>query len=358
MGTDANDAVLARIEQLEAEVRSLRVRQERPEPPAATHGDSPVTRRRLMGMAGAAAAGAVGATVLAASPAEAATGDPITVDNAFTGTGTTSLSSSVAGGLATFLATNNETGVGFGAGIQGISFGDGVGVEGNSETGIGVTGVANGTNGDGLAGFTDSGNALRLSPPSGQAGSHMRLEPHGTVVGGPTASAHLVGQFWMDTTGVLFQCVVGGTPGTWVRQAPLVTLPAPVRVYDSRAGQPNQAPNTQGALSFTSAPPSAAFRDVACNKNASSGATAVPAGATTLLMNLTVISLSGVGALAAYATGAAQPSTSSINWSSGGLVLANSVTSACNASQHVNVAIVAGAGASTNFILDVIGYYL
>jgi hypothetical protein len=34
------------------------------------------------------------------------------------------------------------------------------------------------------------------------------------------------------------------------------------------------------------------------------------------------------------------------------------LTSACNASQHVDVAIVAGAGASTNFILDVIGYYL
>jgi hypothetical protein len=34
------------------------------------------------------------------------------------------------------------------------------------------------------------------------------------------------------------------------------------------------------------------------------------------------------------------------------------VTSVCNASQHVNFAIVAGAGASTNFVVDVIGYYL
>jgi hypothetical protein len=56
--------------------------------------------------------------------------------------------------------------------------------------------------------------------------------------------------------------------------------------------------------------------------------------------------------------GASQPSASSINSSAGGQVLANSVTSACNASQHVDVAIVAGGHASTNFILDVIGYYL
>jgi hypothetical protein len=70
-----------------------------------------------------------------------------------------------------------------------------------------------------------------------------------------------------------------------------------------------------------------------------------------------VISIAGVGALAVYANGQPQPSSSSINWSAGGQVLANGLTSACDASQQVGVAIVASTGASTDFIVDVIGFY-
>jgi hypothetical protein len=128
-------------------------------------------------------------------------------------------------------------------------------------------------------------------------------------------------------------------------------------VFDSRTGQANQAPNVQGALSFTVAPPSAASRDVSCQKDAVSGATVVPSTATALLLNLTATGTVGGGALSVYAHGSPQPATSSINWSSGGLTIANAVTSKCDASQHIDVAIVAGTGASTNFIVDVVGFY-
>jgi hypothetical protein len=225
--------------------------------------------------------------------------------------------------------------------IVGQAFASGGGI-----SGTGVFGTSDQQDGVGVRAEAFTGAALQIND------SNQTMPP---TTGSWTKGAFVV------TGGHVWYCYQtgSGTSSKWVKlSSTLVTLPSSVRVYDSRSGQPNQAPNTQGALTFTAAPPTAAFRDVACNKDAVSGTTVVPAGATALLMNLTVISAAGGGALAAFATGTAQPTTSSINWSSAGQVLANSVTSACNASQHVSVGIVASVGASANFILDVIGYYL
>jgi hypothetical protein len=70
-----------------------------------------------------------------------------------------------------------------------------------------------------------------------------------------------------------------------------------------------------------------------------------------------VVPVSGTGALSVYSAAASQPSSSTINWSSGIVVLANAATSACDSTQHVDVAIVASTGSSTNFLIDVVGYY-
>jgi hypothetical protein len=181
--------------------------------------------------------------------------------------------------------------------------------------------------------------------------------------GPPSSDPHTAGELYQDNQRVLFYCTTAGTPGSWVNLSTgsnLVTLSAPSRVFDSRTGQPNFPGNgnTQGPLTFTNPPPSAAARTINCANDYSSGSTVVPASATALLINLTVIPISGTGALAVSAAGAAQPSSSTINWFSGAVVLANGTTSACNSTQHVDVAIVASTGASTNFIIDVIGYYL
>src|SRR6185369_2639478 len=88
--------------------------------------------------------------------------------------------------------------------------------------------------------------------------------------------------------GHLWYCIASGigTASQWVKlSSTLITLPTPARVYDSRAGQPNQSPNVQGVLTFTSPPPSAANRVIKCSKDASSGTTVVPLSARTLLMN-------------------------------------------------------------------------
>jgi hypothetical protein len=87
---------------------------------------------------------------------------------------------------------------------------------------------------------------------------------------------------------------------------------------------------------------------------------AVPTTATTILFNLAVTGTAGgsAGALLMWAAGATQPVASSINWTGAGQTLANSVTSACDSSQDVQVKCVASAGSSTHFIIDVIGYYV
>jgi hypothetical protein len=150
----------------------------------------------------------------------------------------------------------------------------------------------------------------------------------------------------MDSTAALWQCVVTGSPAKWVRQAPLVLLASPFRVYDSRTGNPNPSGSPQGALAL------GVERTINCTP-------ALPAGitvATGLLMNVTLTSTVGAkGAVTVYSAAVSTPSTSSVNWAAVNTTVANAVTSACDASQDIKVKCVSGT--STQFIVDVIGYY-
>ena len=85
---------------------------------------------------------------------------------------------------------------------------------------------------------------------------------------------------------------------------------------------------------------------------------AVPAPASAILFNLTIAETLAAGSLLVWAAGQTEPLASSINWTARDQVVANSVTSGCDASQAVQVAVSSGvAGFSTQFVLDVIGYY-
>ncbi len=58
-------------------------------------------------------------------------------------------------------------------------------------------------------------------------------------VGPPTGGPYSLGSFWVDFHGTLWQCVVAGSPGTWVNLtagSKFVPLAAPVCCYDSRPG--------------------------------------------------------------------------------------------------------------------------
>ena len=317
----------AELEALQRELRrtSRRRRRHHRGDDASRSDSGQLSRRRLFGLLGGAAAAGAGLAVgaaLGADPAEAS-------GTMMFGT------SNDAGTDATILRSSSVVDT-----LTIVNPGSGFAVIANTSAGSGIP--------------------LDLVAPAGA--SVVALDGSSSSSGPPTSGGHNAGEIYQDQNRALFYCTSTGTPGTWANLSAgerLVTLSTPVRVFDSRFGQPNFAGNgnTQGSLAFTVASPANA-RTINCANDYSSGTTAVPSSATALLINLTVIPVASVvGALAAFANGAAQPSTSTINWSSGVQVLANAATSACDSSQKVKVAIVATAGASTDFLIDVIGYY-
>jgi len=470
MGTDANNTVLARIEQLEAEgralrneVRSLRAEQDRRAEPAPISDDGPVTRRRLIGMAGAVAAGAAGAAIATASPAAAHDVDDVAlgVDDQDAGTASTGVISSNASytlrggtsGGGSGVLGNSSTGAGTSGGSS-----SGPGVHGESTNGPGVSGVSvnkaglqadsinpntgashlrlvagsttgpptagahdsgsfymdnqntlflctalgtpgtwvqilqlmrtqtlasnvtthitgfptagapvlwatNSNDGIGLAGqslggigvsaSTDGGVALEANVNFPADGAQLRLLPT-TQVGPPTSltTPHGLGEFVLDQNGALFQCVVAGSPGKWARQAPLVPLAAPFRIYDSRMGQGNPSGSTQGTLNL-----GAGARPINCTPTPNIAGANLPATTSALLFNVTLANtVGGVGSVVVWANGATEPTTASITWTGNGVVVGNAVTSACDASQDVQIKTTTGS--STHVILDVIGFYV
>ncbi|MEZ5143021.1 MAG: hypothetical protein R2726_10960 [Acidimicrobiales bacterium] len=261
---------------------------------------------------------------------------------------------------------NASTGSGNTTGVYGESFSDlGRGVVGRTEgdaavgvlgisdkpapginTGYGVFGQGTGTGAVGVKGGCADGVAL--------AGfsNRAQLQLEGTPAP-PLGSgiARRAGEVVLDIDKVLWLCIAAGTPGTWRRlggtgtAGALTLLPTPVRVYDSRAGNPpTTGPKTPIAGNTTR---------VLDTKNNSSG---VPAGASGVLVTLTVVNGSANGGfLALFAAGSPIPSTSSINWSGAGQVVATTTVSAVDATAQV--AVFCPPNSSTNLILDVIGYY-
>jgi hypothetical protein len=112
----------------------------------------------------------------------------------------------------------NDTGVlgegfigvkGTSAGKPGIVPSSGVFGE-NTGGGIGVWGISSGTDSVGVAGGGGYGGEFSgVQAP-------LRLVPANTA-GHPTSGRHQTGEFYVDSTGVLFYCLSTGIPGTWKR---------------------------------------------------------------------------------------------------------------------------------------------
>jgi len=82
--------------------------------------------------------------------------------------------------------------------IKGVAAGNGTGVFGLSDgTGVGVTGSSQ----SGIGGYFKS-----------QESSQLALEPSSTS-GVPTTGNHLMGELFLDNTGVLYFCIQNGKPG-------------------------------------------------------------------------------------------------------------------------------------------------
>jgi hypothetical protein len=159
----------------------------------------------------------------------------------------------------------------------------------------------------------------------------------------------------VDSAGVIWFCVAGGTPGTWrmlsgPSTAGAFTPLTPGRVYDSRLA--TYSPN--GALG------SGQNRTISVANSYDTIGTLVttnfvPIGATAVFANVTVVGTTGDGWLAINPGGTTDVSASSINWSASGQILANGISLKLNATRQITV--VNGSPGSTQFIIDILGYY-
>jgi hypothetical protein len=123
----------------------------------------------------------------------------------------------------------------------------------------------------------------------------------------------------------------------------------PCRLVDTRAGANNVGPRT------TPLTTSAATFAVAGSNGNCTGASAVPANATAVAMNVTIVNPTAQSNLRLYPAGAAAvPTVSNLNWVAGAPPQANKVDVKLSSTGAVAVKNAAG---RVDVILDVVGYY-
>jgi hypothetical protein len=125
----------------------------------------------------------------------------------------------------------------------------------------------------------------------------------------------------------------------------------PARVYDSRL---NMVPDANGPLATNSN----RTVSIANARDVTTGAVVgplVPANATAIAYTLTVANTLGSGFVAVNPGGVTTISASTINWSGPGALLANTGVVKIDSTRTVTA--IAGGGGSTDFIIDVVGYY-
>ncbi len=337
---------------------------------------------RMLTRAGAVAAGAVlggaAATVATASPAAAATGSFDTsnstpaVTATSTGTGAAVQATNSAGGTAVvaestgadvavdILSTETqENGTALRVEARGETSG-GLRVEGGKygvwasafEASDSVGVVAAGE--DGLVSFARGYGAVLVADRAALLLDNQ-IGTSGAIPAPPsTTFTRSGGEVVFDGDYTLWLCVADGTPGTWRRLAgpstagALTVLPSPVRVYDSRPGQPPfVAPQTRLAAGTP--------RTGLALTTASSG---IPTDATAAIVTTTVANTGGgsptiPGFLTLYANGVPTPNASTLNWTTAGAVVATTTTVALGP----NATIAALANYTTDLIIDAIAYY-
>ena len=321
--------------------------------------DGATSRRGMLRLAGAAAAGAAVAAVGGSvSPANADFGSTMVLGNAGsagTAPGGTAHQSDyqtrydwnpTAGGIGFFFQAGSTytNGVSnYDCALAGWTTDELApnGVYGYSdvEGGVGVVGVA-------------STGGIGVRAEGGRA--NMYLSPWSAAVLDRT-DTHGMGELIADVDGKLWYCTAGGTPGTWVE----LTAPGsryfpitPGRLYDSRGTAPT------GVLA------SAASRNIALrnrhdiNTYASNYTDYVPAGATALTVNLTVRATVGAGFLAVNPLGDFTVHAATANWSASGQTINSGVNISLGGDRQVTVIAGGQVGASAHFIIDVTGYYI
>jgi hypothetical protein len=221
------------------------------------------------------------------------------------------------------------------------------GVNATGATGVAATGSVRGV----AASATGDGTALDI----GRARAAIFFSaPQPPPLTEPSPREHSVHEVVYDTNADLWLCVGSGVPGDFVRLGggstvgALELLDTPKRVYDSRPGE-QPLNSTKGPISGGA---SGATRVVDMTNNTSG----VPTTARAALVTLTIVNTSASGGfLALFRNGAPTPTSSSINWFAANQVIATTTVTALDLT--AKAAVFCPPNSSTNFFVDVIGFY-
>ena len=184
----------------------------------------------------------------------------------------------------------------------------------------------------------------------------IAIDPSGNPPPSYLSRRQEAGSIKLDSSCVLWLCVESGTPGVWQQIGGLGVAGAyhaitPSRVYDSRLSTyPLNGVLSSGQNRTISVANSYNTNGVLVTSNF------VPAGATAVFANVGVVNTVGEGWLAVNPGGVTAVSASTINWSANGQILANGVALTLNGSRQLTV--VNGSPGSTNFFIDITGYWL
>ncbi|WP_027344017.1 hypothetical protein [Hamadaea tsunoensis] len=296
-----------------------------PAAPTAAPVREKLSRRRVLGSAGAVVAAAGVAAVAVPSPAAAADGDAVLL-------GQVNLSSSNAATVIASSYTGSQT----------------------------VLSVTDGGDGVAVQAYSDEGTGLIAE--GGQA--PMRLQSR-SVYGPPSYGTHRAGELTVSTpdgaNGYLYVCVEDGTPGKWRRvqlidpvletyaRACAVESLTPYRLFDSR-------PGTQALRSYKGKFTAGKKVDIVVPGDATSPyqpIPGVPAGAGGVVVNVTVVNTVGSGFVTVYPTATGPvPNISTINWWAPNQVLANTTIVRLGTADQITVY----ANQATDVIIDVMGF--
>ena len=137
----------------------------------------------------------------------------------------------------------------------------------------------------------------------------------------------------------------------WTLPHPRTFIPIePKRVYDSRVIAP------LGPLGGSATRVISVANGYAVSTATVDLPDVVPAGAQAIAYNLTITKTVGSGFLSVAPGGATVVAASSINWFTSGMTLANGLVVKLDTNRQIKV--FCGGGGSTEFIIDVLGYYL
>ena len=305
--------------------------------------DGAPSRRRMLKLAGAAAAGAAAAAAMRDGRASALDPNDVALNTTNAATASTVISY---GGAAApvnniFTAQDALVSTGFPSAVGGIA--SGVRVQ------VGVHGFSAGTVA-GVVGHAEGSNAVGvLAKGSGRANVLLTAEG---AAGPARAAAHVAGEIVCDAAGDLWFCASGGSPGSWRKLAGVATAGAyhaivPSRVHDSRVGTP--APG--GALAVGNNRLVSLRDRRALDTGAVLTADIVPAGATAVTANVTVVDTVGSGFLTINPGGNLTVAAATINWTEAGQILNNGVNLTLSALREVTV-IAGGVGDLLDAVRD------